>query len=352
MKAAVWYGKEDVRIENIPEPSVDNGMVKIKINACGICGSDLHEYKAGPFIIPVRTHPLTKRSLGPVVVGHEFAGEVVEVGEGVKNCKVGDRVTVNPLVYCGECHYCKMGQYIMCTKLGTAGFACDGGFAEYGVFPEYGIYKLPDSVSYDMGCFIEPLAVALHAVNRSHMKLGATVAVIGAGPIGLLVMQCCLATGASQVFVSEPIKARRELAAKMGASAVFDPTQCDVGKELSKYTNKLKADCVFDCVGNQASFDTAVIVGGRRAVICIVGLALKPIQVPFLRLWGQEKEIVFSSGYNDEFPTCINYLADGRVKVDELITSKIDLADYVDKGVKELIYNGDKQIKILVNMLA
>ncbi len=350
MKAAVWYGKEDVRIENYPEPSVEKGQVKLKIKACGICGSDLHEYKDGPFVIPARPHPLTGRSLGPVVVGHEFAGEVVEIGEGVTKCKVGDRVTVNPLIYCGECHYCKKGEYIMCTKLGTAGFAWDGGFAEYGVFPEYGIHQLPDSVSDEVGCFVEPVAVALHAVNRSRMKVGASVAVIGAGPIGLLVLQCCLAAGAKEVFVSEPMQARRELAAKLGATAVFDPTQCDVGKEIGKYTDGLKADWVFECVGNQITFDTAVKVGGRRAIICIVGLALKPIEVPFLRLWGQEKEIVFSSGYNDEFPTCISYLADGRVKVEEMITARIGLDDYVEKGVKELINNGDKQIKILVTM--
>lgn len=350
MKAAVWYGVEDVRIEDYPEPSVGKGQVKIEIKACGICGSDLHEYKAGPFVIPARPHPLTGRSLGPVVVGHEFAGEVVEIGEGVTKCQVGDRVTVNPLIYCGECVYCKQGVYIMCTKLGTAGFAWDGGFAEYGVFPEYGIHKLPDSVSYEMGSFVEPVAVALHAINRSRMKAGDTVAVIGAGPIGLLAMQCAFAAGAKHVFVSEPMPARRELAAKLGATAVFDPTQCDVGKEIGKYTDNLKANVVLECVGLPATFDTAIKVSGRRGVICIVGLALKPIEVNFMRLWGQEKEVVFSSGYNDEFPTCIAYLADGRVKIDELITSRISLEDYIEKGVKELITHGDQQIKILVTM--
>jgi (R,R)-butanediol dehydrogenase/meso-butanediol dehydrogenase/diacetyl reductase len=350
MKAAVWYGKEDVRIEEYPEPSVGKGEVKLKIKACGICGSDLHEYKDGPFIIPSRPHPLTGRSLGPVVIGHEFAGEVVEVGEGVTKTKIGDRVTINPLVYCGECYYCKQGLHIMCLKLGTAGFACDGGFAEYGVFPEYGVHKLPDKVTDDMGCFVEPLAVALHAINRSRMKVGDTVVVIGAGPIGLLVMQCALAAGAKQVFVSEPMQARRELAVKLGATAVFDPTQCDVGKEIGKHTDNLKANIVFECVGLPATFDTAIKVSSRRGIICVVGLALKPQEVNFMRLWGQEKEIVFSSGYNDEFATCIAYLADGRVKIDSLITARIGLDDYVQKGVKELISRGDQQIKILVTM--
>jgi (R,R)-butanediol dehydrogenase/meso-butanediol dehydrogenase/diacetyl reductase len=349
MKAAVWYAKEDIRIEDVPEPKAGPGQVKVKVKACGICGSDLHEYKSGPFIIPARPHPLTGRALGPVILGHEFSAEVVELGEGVTSYKIGDRVTVNPLIYCGECHYCRQGLYIMCTKLGTAGFAWDGAFAEYGVFPEYGIHRLPDSVSDDAGTFVEPLAVALHAVNRAQMKVGATVAVVGAGPIGLLVMQAARAVGASQVFVIEPLKERREIAAKTGAAVVFDPTQGDVSKEIGALTEGLKADYAFDCVGNQAAFDTAVKVTGRRAVICVVGLSLKPIEVPFFRLWGHEKEIVFSSGYADEFPACISYLADGRVKVEELISAKIKLEDLVPKGIKELIEGGNHYVKILVN---
>lgn len=348
MKAAVWYNKEDIRIENVPDPQTGPGQVKIRIKACGICGSDLHEYKSGPFIIPGKPHPLTGKSNGPVILGHEFSGEVVEVGEGVKRFKSGDRVTVNPLIYCGKCHYCRLGQYIMCTKLGTAGFAWDGAFAEYSVLPEYGIFKLPDSITDDIGTFVEPLAVAVHAVKRSRLKIGASVAVVGAGPIGLLVMQACRAAGAGRVFVIEPLLARREIASKTGATSVFDPTRTDVGKEIGELTGGLRADWAFDCVGTQASFDTSVKVTGRRAIICVVGLSLKPIETPFFRLWGHEKEVTFSSGYEDEFPACINYLEDSRVKVDELITARIKLDNLVDKGFKELIERGNEYVKILV----
>jgi (R,R)-butanediol dehydrogenase/meso-butanediol dehydrogenase/diacetyl reductase len=348
MKAAVWHKKEDIRIENVPDPKTGPGQVKVTIKTCGICGSDLHEFKSGPFIIPAKPHPLTGRSNGPVILGHEFSAEVIEVGEGVKSVKPGDRVTVNPLIYCGKCHYCRLGQFVMCTKLGTAGFAWDGAFAEMGVFPEYSILKLPDTVSDDAGAFVEPLAVAVHAVKRARLKIGASVAIIGAGPIGLLVMQACRAAGAGRVFVVEPLKGRRELAAKTGATAVFDPTQTDAGKAIGDLTDNLRADWAFDCVGNQASFDTAVKVTGRRAVICVVGLALKPIEVPFIRLWGHEKEIVFSSGYEDEFPAAISYLADGRVNVEPLITARIKVDDLVDKGIKELIEHGSDYVKILV----
>lgn len=348
MKAAVWYAKEDIRFEDYPDPQLAAGQVKVKIKQCGICGSDLHEFRSGPFIIPGKPHPLTGRAGGPVILGHEFSAEVVEVGAGVKSFKTGDRVTVNPLIYCGTCHYCKKGVHIMCTKLGTVGFAWDGAFAEYGVYPEYSLLKLPDSVTDDMGAFVEPLAVAVHAVNRSGMKIGDNVAIVGAGPIGLLVLQACKAAGAGHVYVVEPMKTRMATAAKTGANAVIDPTAVDAGKEIGELTGGLRADVAFDCVGNQSSFDTVVKVTGRRAKICIVGLALKPISVPFIKLWGHEKEIIFSSGYQDEFPAAIAYLEDGRVKVDSLISGKIEVKDLVEKGIKALIQHPDKHVKILV----
>jgi (R,R)-butanediol dehydrogenase/meso-butanediol dehydrogenase/diacetyl reductase len=199
-----------------------------------------------------------------------------------------------------------------------------------------------------MGAFVEPLAVAVHAVKRSRMKIGASVVIIGAGPIGLLVMQACLAAGAGKVFVTEPMKARRKMAVKTGATAVFNPTETDPGKEIGKLTDGLRADVAFDCVGIQSSFDTAVKVTGRRGIICVVGLALKPIEVPFIRLWGHEKELTFSSGYEDEFPAAISFLANRRVKVEELISARIKLDDLVTKGIRPLIEEAEKYIKILV----
>jgi (R,R)-butanediol dehydrogenase / meso-butanediol dehydrogenase / diacetyl reductase len=348
MKAARWYKKEDIRIENIPEPQPGSGQVKVQVRTCGICGSDIHEYKNGPFLIPTRPHPLTNRSGGPVILGHEFSATVVENGAGAQRFKAGERVTVNPLIYCGKCHYCRLGQHIMCTQLGTAGFAWDGAFAEFGVFPEYGLHHLPDSVSDEAGAFTEPLAVAIHAVKRSRLKIGASVAIIGAGPIGLLVLQACLAAGAGKAYIVEPLAARRELALKTGAAAAFDPAKTEVGKEIGALTEGLRAEWVFDCVGNQSSFDLAVKVTGRRGVICIVGLALRPIEVPFLKLWGHEKELIFSAGYEDEFPTAISYLSDRRVKIDNLVSARIKLKDLVSKGIKELMDHADRNVKILV----
>jgi len=348
MKAAVWYEKENIRIKDVPEPVPGPNQVKVKIKACGICGSDLHEYRQGPFIIPGTPHPLTGRKGGPVILGHEFTAEVIETGLNVTGFNPGDRVTANALIVCGKCHYCKIGAYNMCQKLGSTGFAADGGFAEYAVLQDYALYHLPDSVSDDEGSFVEPLAVAIRAVKRSRMEIGDSVTVIGAGPIGLLVMQVCLAAGASHVFVIEPMKARRDLAEKLGATAVFNPMDEDPGKEIAKLTDGLRADVAFDCVGNQPAFDTAVKVTGRRGVICVAGLSMKPIKVPFIRLWGHEKEVIFSCGYENEFPAAIALLADKRINVEGLISARIPLDDIVEKGIKPLMDEADKYVKIVV----
>lgn len=347
MKAAVWYGREDLRIMDIPEPEVAKDQVKIKVKWCGICGSDLHEYREGPLIIAKKPHPLTGKS-APIVLGHEFSGDVVEVGEEVKRIRLGDRVTINCLIYCGTCVYCRDGEYNMCQKLATVGLAWDGAFAEYVVVPEYTVLKIPDPVTYEMASFAEPLAVAVRAVKRSRPKVGDTAVVIGAGPIGLLVLQAARAAGASRVFAIEPIPARRELAKQLGANEVFDPAQGDLGKEIAERTDGLRAHVAFECVGNQRAFDTAVRVTGRRATIVMVGMALKPLEVPFFRLWGHEKEITTCTGYVDEYPAALAFLADRRVLVEPMITEKIHLEDLIERGLKEMIKGPERYIKILV----
>lgn len=347
MKAAVWYGKGDLRIADVPEPRVGKDQVKIRVRWCGICGSDAHEYKEGPMIIPKKPHPLTGKS-SPVILGHEFSGDVVEVGEEAKRIKMGDRVTINCLIYCGTCVYCREGEYNMCLRLATVGLAWDGAFAEYVVVPEYTVLKLPASVTYEMASFAEPVAVAVRAVKRSRLRVGDTAVVVGAGPIGLLVLQAARAAGASQVFAVEPIAARRDLAKQLGASEAFDPGQGDVGKEIADRTENLRAHVAFECVGSQSAFDTAVRLTGRRATIVMVGMALKPIEVPFFRLWGHEKEITTCTGYVDEFPAALAFLADRRIQVEPLITARIRLVDFIEKGLMEMIRNPAQYVKILV----
>ena len=190
MKAALWYKSGDIRIEDIPEPSPCAGDVKIKVKWCGICGSDLHEFTMGPIFIPVENpHPITQE-VAPVIMGHEFSGEITEVGEGVTNLAVGDRVTVEPLIVCGECPACKAGHYNLCDKLGFHGLmGGGGGLAEYTTFPARFVHKIPDTLSYEKAALVEPMSVGYHSLEVGGFRSGHVAVVAGAGPIGLATIE-------------------------------------------------------------------------------------------------------------------------------------------------------------------
>lgn len=195
MKALRWYGKEDVRYVDVDEPKPGSGQAKVKIHYTGICGSDLHEYEIGPVFIPLEPHPLTN-SKAPITLGHEFSGKVVEVGAGVNTLKPGDRVTGDCMWVCGECYYCKHSMLSLCDVASFTGLTVDGSFAEYLVAPDYTFYKIPDTVSDELAALVEPFEVAFHAVRQSNMRLGDTVAIVGAGPIGDVVLLSAKAAGA------------------------------------------------------------------------------------------------------------------------------------------------------------
>ena len=350
MKAAVWHGREDVRVEEVPEPlSPATGEVKIKVHWCGICGSDLHEYVAGPIFIPVDVpHPLTGQK-APLILGHEFSGEIAEVGEGVTGIEVGERVTASASRSCGECFWCKRGETIICERNAATGMMVDGAFAEYVNVPAYNIYKLPPEVSYEEAALAEPLAVGVHAMRKARIRPGDNVVIVGAGTIGLSTLQAAKASGAKMILVVEMAEARKEYAKKLGATMVFDPTEVDVPEEVLKATDGVGADLGFECVGNPK---TAVLVldlvrrGGKAVVL---GVFEKPAEINLNSCVFFEKEIIGSLGYNDEFATVLSYLVDGRLQANPMITGKIPLDDLVDGGFKELIKNKDKNIKILVS---
>jgi len=350
MKAAVWHGRRNVRVEEVPEPPAPGpGEVKIKVHWCGICGSDLHEYVAGPIFIPVESpHPLTGKT-APLILGHEFSGEVVEVGEGVTDVKVGDRVTADACWYCGECYMCKRNRYSLCEKLAFTGLMADGAFAEYVNVPAYTLYKLPPEIPSDIGALVEPIAVGIHAIRRGHVLEGDTVAIVGAGPIGLVTLQAARAAGASKVFCIEIAKARKEFAQKLGATAVVDPTETDVIEEIRRLTDGLGVDVAIECVGGEGTAPLAIQltrVGGRAV---IVGIFEKPSQLHFNELVFYEKEVYGSLAYYGEFDTAIALLADGRIVGEPLITGKIKLDEIVEKGFEELIAHKESNIKILVS---
>ena len=351
MKALRWHARKDIRVEEIAEPVSGPDQVKVKVKWCGICGSDIHEVEAGPLLIATsKPHPLPGSKTAPVVMGHEFVGDIVEIGRQVTGFNIGDRVAVRPTMPCFRCHWCKKGNHMQCSTMGAIGSIWDGGFAEYMVAPGHCIYKIPDHLSYEAAVFAEPLACAVHAVKRANMSPGDSVAVVGAGPIGNLTMQVAKVCGAGSVFVIDMLSKRRELALELGATAVFNPYDVDAGKEIAKVTEGLRADIVFECAGPPAAMLTALNVGGKGGKIVEVGQMVGTCDFPFQRFWMHEKTIISAQAYTDEFPIALSFLSDKRIHVEPLITSKIKLDDIIEQGFKVL--TGDQKnahVKILVS---
>ncbi|MBU5306697.1 2,3-butanediol dehydrogenase [Clostridioides mangenotii] len=350
MKAALWYNKNDIRVEEIDEPKVTKGNVKIKVKWCGICGSDLHEFLGGPIFIPVgQPHPLSKNE-APVVLGHEFSGEVVEIGDGVKNFKAGDRVVVEPMVVCGECPACKEGKYNLCSTLGFHGLCgSGGGLAEYTVFPEEYVHKLPDSMTYEQGALIEPMAVALHSIRIANFNVGDTAIVLGSGPIGLATIECLKSAGAKLVVVLQRKSIRQEYAKRAGADVVLDPNVVDIAEEVKKLTGGVGVDFAFETTGAKIGFDTGLNSLKYNGTMVITSIWEGDVTFNPNELVFTEKKIVGTLAYRHEFPATMALMNDGRIKADGYITKKVYLDDIVDEGFGTLTGpDKKKQVKILV----
>lgn len=353
MKAVMYYGKEDVRVEEIEEPRVRAGTVKIAPKFNGICGSDLHLYHDGP-IPPAPTaedaHPISGETL-PVVLGHEFSGVVQEVGEGVEGVKVGDSVVVEPLMVDGTCPACQKGAYNLCEKMGFIGISgLGGGLSEYIVVEERWVHPVGD-MPLDQAAMIEPLAVAVHSVKHAGVQSGQTVVVGGAGPIGLLVAAVVKAYGATTI-VSEVSKTRREMASSAGvADFVVDPANEDLTEVVKSHTNGAGAEVAFDAAGVEVVVNQLLDVLGPGGRLEVVAIHTHSIDFDIAnKLTMQDREMGSSIGYANDHADAIELVRSGKVDLSPFITSKIRADDIVEKGFNRLIENKDSEVKILVSM--
>src|SRR6202142_2064317 len=261
MRAAVYHGRRDLRLEAVPEPQPGPGDVKLRVKYNGICGSDLHEIYDGPITTRTTPHPLTGVT-NPVILGHELCGEVVALGEGVEDLALGELVAVEPFETCGHCVYCSSGQYNHCPLLALHGYnRAGGGPADYTVVKRSMAHRLPPGVSAMQGALIEPLAIAWHTANRCQVQAGQTVAIHGGGPIGVGVFLTLRRRGV-ETIVTEPSPLRRAgpaglgrgVLAGLGARWLLDPSACDVVAAIRDLTAGRGADPSVDAAGLPASF--------------------------------------------------------------------------------------------------
>src|ERR1700754_1301842 len=226
MKAAIYHGPNNIEVAEVLDPDLGAGHVKVKVGFNGICGTDLHEYYAGPIFIPTSPHPLTGQQL-TLTVGHEFSGVITGLGDGVTGWAEGDRVAIMPLYRCGHCGACRAGNYNICAQIGFHGLMSDGGMAEYTVVPTDMLHRLPDNVSLELGALVEPMSVAYHAATLGEPSADGTSMVFGAGPIGIGLWFALRGKGVEDVFVVEPSATRRAAIEALGA-VTLDPTAVDV----------------------------------------------------------------------------------------------------------------------------
>lgn len=340
MLAVRWHGRGDVRVDDVPRPGPpEGGRVQVRVAWCGLCGTDVEEVQKGPISIPVDVpHPLTG-SVAPITLGHEFAGTVEDVGRGVGSLRRGDRVAVDTLIYCGTCHWCRRNQVVRCDQLGAVGLHADGGLAQLCNVPAKMCLPVPDQVSGEAAALAEPLAVAVRSLARGRLRAGEHVAVIGAGTVGLMVLQAALAMGAGQVHVVEPAADRRELAQELGATSVdTDPLGLGV-------------DVAVEAAGNPAAVQGALrsLRKGGRAVL--LGVDRRSVEIEPLRLVFDEKELIgsLSHVYDEEFRTAVDLLARHAVRVEPLVSDRIPIAAAVEKGLAALANEPQHHLKILVD---
>ena len=260
MKGNYFLGSRQFQVREMSFPPLGDFEVKIQNMAAGICGTDIHIYhgeKGSAEVTP------------PVVLGHEYAGVVVETGRGVTTVRTGDHVTVDPNIYCGTCPYCKAGKKQLCSNLVAVGVNFDGGFAQYSVVPEGQVYRLNPEVSFAEGAMAEPLACCIHGVELAGIELGDTVCVIGGGAIGLLMVQLAKLSGASQVLLSEPVAARREVGLQLGANAAIDPVHENLNERIQKLTGVDGVDVVIECVGNTIATAQAFAAAKRGTTLLL-----------------------------------------------------------------------------------
>jgi (R,R)-butanediol dehydrogenase/meso-butanediol dehydrogenase/diacetyl reductase len=350
MKAAVWHGRRDVRIEKVKEPlRPGQGQIQVEVAWCGICGTDLHEYAGGPLYIPLaRPHPLTGVQ-APVIIGHEMSGKVVEVGEAVTNFKVGDRIAACPIIGCQLCRWCRSNSMAQCDTVAFLGTSWTGGaLSERLNLNAYQCFHLSESITDEVGALVEPFSATVRAIMQSGATAEDNVAIVGAGPIGLMALMAARIRGAGQVVVIEVAERRIQAALACGADAVIDPVRENLDERIKELTDGQGFDVVIECAGLPSTVLMAGKLTRTRGRLVIMGVFEQPAAMDLTDVVFREKTISGSMSGFGVYEETIQIMTDPRFRSDVLITDRIELDALIGKGYQGLLNEKDQHIKILV----
>lgn len=316
-------------------PKVKPDEILIKVIACGICGTDVHVFKG------------INRGKPNVIRGHEFVGEIVEVGSNVKDLKVKDTVVVDPNIPCMNCYQCRNGRIHLCRNLTAIGVDLDGGFAEYCALPSKQAYKFPDNIEPIVGALAEPLACALHGVDRIGIREGEDVLIIGGGALGLILTQLVVNGGAGKVFVSEPYREKRDLALGFGASRVIDPVNEDLLEVIKKETDGKGVDVVIEAVGSGKTILQAINAVGDGGRVLFFGVAPEDAKIDISPFEVYRRELTLLGSFVNPFTMerAVSLISSRRINLYPLISDIIPLQD-IKNGVD--IASTGKAIRVLV----
>jgi L-iditol 2-dehydrogenase len=320
MKSLVLTEYKKLEIKDMPVPEPGPGDVRVKVDSCGICGSDVHGYDGS-----------SGRRIPPLIMGHEAAGVVESVGAGVESIGPGDRVTFDSMISCGTCRFCRAGEINLCDNRRVVGVSPGdwkqhGAFAEYVVVPQQIVFRLPDGLSFAHAAMVEPLSVAVHAVSRAPIRLGDRAVVVGCGMIGLLTIQAAKAAGCGVVFAVDLDETRLERAARLGADVTVNAKE-NVAAAVGAATDGRGADVAFEAVGAARPIATAIESLRKGGALVLIGNVTPKVDVDLQALVTRELTLYGSCASSGEYPLCLDLLARGVVRVDELVTAVAPLED-------------------------
>lgn len=337
MKASRFLGNKTFAVADLPTPHAGPGELVLRNQVCGVCGTDVHIYHGEPGSADVNP---------PVVLGHEYSGEVVEVGEGVTGFAVGDHVTVDPNIYCGHCAYCQNGKKQLCPSMEAIGVTRDGGFAQYSRIPASQAFKLEPTVPWEAAAMAEPLACCLHGIDLAGIQVGDKVCVVGGGAIGLLMVQLAKLSGASQIVLSEPNEKRRQVGLQLGANAAIDPTRPDAQEAFAQVLGG-GANVVIECVGNVPAVKSAFQFAGKGATVLLFSVPKvdATFDLPLFDVYKKELTIKGSFVNPDTHARAVALINSGKVDFDPIITHRFTL-DQLSEAIA--MQMSDASIKVVV----